>query len=221
MEDKLTALREKNAGFPMYSVTDDAFRRFGRIVPFDASVLTAAAEKIAMPEMGCKYFPDLPALETAVELRRVRDEIRGQGDCQIGLCWGYNYSLNCLEYHLASEHNIAVTDLVLLLAARQDMEGFDLPADRVTGFFVRKGMVIEVYATTLHFTPCQVNDAGFQCIVVLPRGTNQPFRGIRPETGDGRLLWARDKWLIAHPASPHAARGAYPGVHGENLTLKY
>lgn len=219
--EPLALLREKNPGLPFYSVNDAAFRPFGRVIDFDASALVAEAEKVALPETGTKYVPDLPALETPALFAPVQNTLRGQGSCQIGLCWGHSSLLNCLEYHRASEHNVAVTDLVLLLASQQDMAGNDLPAGKITAFFVPRGTVIEVYATTLHFCPCQVSDAGFSCIVVLPRGTNHPLEGARPEAGEGRLLWAQDKWLIAHADAPAVARGAYPGLHGENFKINY
>lgn len=222
MPDLLSRLQTLNSNLAIHSVHDREFRRFGRVVDFDAAGLIAAAEREAMPEAGCKYSPDLATLETANEFLRVQSELRGQGSCQIGLCWGYNRSLNCLEYHRSSEHNVAVTDLVLLLAGQQNLEGFDLPSGNISGFLVPQGTTIEVYATTLHFCPCQVADGGFRCIVILSRGTNLSLEdGPRPKIGDGRLLWAKDKWLIAHPTAPHVARGAYPGLHGENVTLQY
>jgi hypothetical protein len=49
-----------------------------------------------------------------------------------------------------------------------------------------------------------------------------PLKNGKPETGDGRLLWAQDKWLICHPENePVIARGAYPGLKGENFTVRY
>ena len=221
MADMLNLLREKNPGIPFYTVNDPEFRPYGRVIDFDASGLIAAAEKVPMPAEGSKYAPDLPELEEKALFQPVQEILRGQGSCQIGLCWGYSNRLNCLEYHRASEHNVAVTDLVLLLASQQAMEGMELPEGNIKAFFVPKGTVIEVYATTLHFCPCQVSDAGFSCIVVLPRGTNHPLEGERPQGGDGRLLWAKDKWLVAHPEAPAVQRGAYPGIHGENYTIKY
>lgn len=220
----LERLQTLNPNVPVHTVFDDAFKRFGRVVDFDASRLIAACEKAAqMPESGSKYVPDMPELEALTEdFAAVKHSLRGEGSCQIGCCWGFNGMLNCLEYHRASEHNIAVTDLVLLLADQRDMEGNDLPEGKVSAFFVPKGTTIEVYATTLHFCPCQVADAGFICIVILPRGTNRPLELPRPETDDGRLLWAQDKWLIAHPDNkPVIARGAYPGLHGENFKILY
>lgn len=222
MTDLLRTLRDKNPGLPLYSVLDTAFRRYGRVVGFDASTLIdACGRAAAMPESGSRYVPSMPELETLPAFPIAWRELRGEGGCQIGCCWGYNTKLNCLEYHRSSEHNVAVSDMVLLLAAQQDMEGLELPEGKITGFLVPKGTTIEVYATTLHFCPCQTDGGGFRCIVILPRGTNLPLDEPRPEHGEGRLLWAKDKWLIAHPENETVVRrGAYPGLHGDNIEIK-
>ena len=221
--DGLRALRLKNPGLSLHSVSDSAFRRFGRVVEYNSAALASACEQAAaMPEAGARYVPSMPELEALPALQDARHALWGEADCQIGCCWGYNTKLNCLEYHRSSEHNVAVSDLVLLLAAQQDMEGFELPEGRIAGFFVPKGTAVELFATTLHFCPCQTEDGGFRCIVILPRGTNLPLDDPRPESGDGRLLWAKNKWLIAHPDNQSAIlRGAYPGLHGTNFEIKY
>ena len=36
---------------------------------------------------------------------------------------------------------------------------------------------------------------------------------------EDKLLWARNKWLIAHPESSEAASGAYVGLTGKNLDI--
>ncbi|MBE5786634.1 MAG: DUF4867 family protein [Clostridiales bacterium] len=220
----LETLREKNPGLPFYSVFDAEFRPFGKVIEdFDAAALIAACEKAAvMPEKGVSYVPDMPALE-AVEgaFDAVKLQLRGEGHTQIGVCWGYNSTMQCMEYHRASEHNIAVSDCVLLLAAQQDLEGNDLPAGKVKAFYCPKGTTIEVYATSMHYAPCQVSDDGFRFIVILPRGTNHDLTCEKPDTKEGKILWAVDKWLIAHPDAPEVAQGAYPGIQGENYVVKY
>jgi len=221
--DMLQTLKAKNPKVPFHSVTDLAFRRFGRVIDFDASTLIAQCEQTAvMPASGVRYVTVMPELEALPAFADVRDVLRGSGAFQIGCCWGYSTMLNCLEYHRASEHVIAVSDLVLLVAAEQDMEGFDLPAGKVEGFFAPKGAVLEVYGTTLHYSPCQTTDTGFRSIIILPRGTNEALTAPRPQGGDGRLLWAVDKWLIAHESQTETlAGGAYAGLHGENFSIEY
>ena len=216
----LETLRAKNPALPFDSVLSPAFRPFGRVVPFDAAALMAACPQAApMPPSGVRYEPSLPALEALPDFARVQNALRGQGACQIGCCWGYNTRLGCFEYHRASEHLIAVSDVVLLVAPLQAMEGFTLPAGQVRAFHVPQGTTVELYATTLHYAPCQTADTGFRAIIILPRGTNHPLTSPRPETGDGPLLWAQDKWLIAHPGNAAVANGAYPGLLGEDYDI--
>jgi len=221
--DTLSALKGKNPGLPFHSVFDKEFFPFGRVldVPCAALMETCKAATV-MPETGSRYVPSMPELEAMPEFLRLGHLLGGELTLEIGCCWGYNRLLNCLEYHRASEWNIAVTDMVLILARQQDMEGFNLPAGKTEAFYVPMGTAIEVYATTLHFCPCQTEDNGFISIVLLPKGTNLPLHAPKPEGGDGPLLWAKNKWLIAHAQNlPVINRGAYPGLHGENYQIKY
>lgn len=224
MNSKLEQLRKLNPELPFDSVYDAAFRPFGRVIDFEADELIQKSMEVCpMPEKGTRYEKSIAALEEVKGGDSVRRVLRGEGDTEIGCCWGYNSFLNGLEYHRASEHNIAATDLVLLLAPQQAMEGFELDARHVHAFFVPAGTTIEVYATSMHYAPCQVSDAGFICLVVLPRGTNGPLKDPAPaDDGDGRLLTARDKWLICHNENKSAIdRGVYPGIHGINYEVKY
>ena len=90
-------------------------------------------------------------------------------------------------------------------------------------FLVPAGTVIEVYGTTLHYAPCHVEDGGFQCVVVLPKGTNTPLKNrTAPATDEEKLLLQCNKWVIAHPdREPLIRQGAFPGLLGENRELRY
>ena len=202
-------------------VTDASFAPYGRIVegyPVEA-MLNALAQTPVTD--GVEYVGRVESLHAVENADYLGELMYGGMPFQLGYCNGHNTKLNCLEYHRASEHNIAVSDLVLLLAAQQDMEGSELPEGKIVAFFVPRGTTIEVYATTLHFCPCEVSADGFRCIVILPRGTNHPLEKPRPETQEGRLLWAKDKWLIAHAEAPAVERGAFVGIHGENYEIHY
>jgi hypothetical protein len=123
-----------------------------------------------------------------------------------------------VEYHRNSEINVAVTDLVLLIGAQQDIaEDFTYDTDKIEAFLVPAGTGIEVYATTLHYAPCHVQEGGFQCVVVLPQGTNTDLTFPVAETGEDRLMTAKNKWLIAHEEA--AIEGAFNGLKGVNVTL--
>lgn len=140
---------------------------------------------------------------------------------QLGMCWGYSTRLNCLEYHRDSEVNVGTEDFILLLAKQDEIEDGKLDTTEVKAFRVPAGVVVEVYATTLHYAPCHVDAAkGFRVAVVLPRGTNTEKPAIANLTEEDSWLWARNKWLLAHPESSEADQGAYVGLTGENIDIK-
>ena len=92
---------------------------------------------------------------------------------------------------------------------------------RVRAFRVPAGTVVEVYATTLHYAPCHVDGAkGFRVAVVLPKGTNEAKPAVKPLNMEDDRLWAKNKWLLAHPASSEAGQGAWVGLVGENIDIQ-
>ena len=99
---------------------------------------------------------------------------------EIGYCNGQNSTLNGLEYHIGSEINVAVTDLVLMLGKLQDVDNYQYKTEDVEIFFVKKGTALQLYETTLHFSPSKTDLKGFKCIVILPRGTNEPLKNGKP-----------------------------------------
>ena len=206
----------------MKSVSDKEFASYGRVhAGYDVKGLKAAMAAIPLPEAGLSYVPSIPELEKAECFPQLTDEAFGGLPIQVGMCWGHNTRLNCLEYHRCSGSNLGTHPFVLLLAHQWDVEKGTLDTGRVEAFYVPAGVLVEVYATTLHHAPCHVEEAdGFRVAVVLPKGTNTalPERGEAP--GEARLLAARNKWLLAHPDSPEAARGAWVGLTGEDLDIK-
>ncbi|MDY4417498.1 DUF4867 family protein [Selenomonas sp.] len=53
---------------------------------------------------------------------------------------------------------------------------------------------------------------------MLPSGTNVPLVNLTRGAGEDRLLFANNKWLIAHAESGLEKDGAFVGLVGENLT---
>ena len=112
-------------------------------------------------------------------------------------------------------------DFVLLLACEDDIENGKLDTAKVKAFRAPAGAVVEVYATALHYAPCQVSAAeGFRVAVALPKGTNTEMPVIEPQNEEDRRLWARNKWLLAHRDSSEASKGAYIGLTGDNIDIK-
>lgn len=216
---RLELLQQANPHLPIHSVHDPAFTPYGRLIgDFGTTGLTAATRAAAaMPAAGSRYLPVLECLDTHPDAAALRDLYWGQLDAQIGLCWGHAGRLSALEWHASSEINIGVTDLVLLLADRREMRGGWLDSSCVEAFYLDEGEIIEMYATTLHFCPCQVDERGFSCIVALPRGTNTP---LDPAVHTAPFLWAKNKWLAAHEDNAQLLRrGATAGIRGTNWTL--
>ena len=144
---------------------------------------------------------------------------------QIGYCNGYNTKLNCLEYHRGSEINIPSNDVVLLLAPLQSVKKGKINTSAVEAFYVPKGTPVLIYETTLHYAPCnavsggEVSKEGFRVIIVLPKDTNTEKPAIKEIDFEDKLLWARNKWLIAHPDSAEAKQGAFVGLIGPNIDI--
>ena len=205
----------------IYSVSDPAFKPYGKVLTgFDTAALIAAMKTVPMPESGTAYEPSISALEESGIFDAMQNRAYGGMPIQIGMCWGYNTRLNCLEYHRDSEVNVGETDFVLLLAKQEEIEDGKLDTVKVKAFRVPAGVLVEVYATTLHYAPCHTDSAkGFRVLVALPKGTNTDKPEIKNNGGDDALLWACNKWLLAHPDSAEAKAGAYVGLTGENIKI--
>ncbi|MBQ9721525.1 MAG: DUF4867 family protein, partial [Oscillospiraceae bacterium] len=135
-------------------------------------------------------------------------------------CNGHNTKLNCLEYHRDSELNCGTTDFVLLLAKLDDLKDGVLDTAKVRAFRVPAGVLVEIYASTLHYAPCNgASGQGFRVMVALPRGTNGPKPEITPVNDEDKRLWACNKWLLSHADSSEAKQGAPVLLTGENIDI--
>ncbi len=142
----------------IHSVYDEAFGAYGAVMDgYDTSELIAVMNEIPLPENGTSYRTGIDSLEACGIFSELRDRAFGGMPMQLGMCWGRNTRLNCLEYHRDSEINIGTEDFILLLARREEIEGGRLDTSKVKAFRIPAGVVVEVYATTLHFAPlsCQ------------------------------------------------------------------
>ena len=204
----------------IYSVFDPEFAEFGKVLEgYDTSELVKAMEAVDMPAEGVAYEPWIDSLEACGIMKELGDNAFGGMPIELGMCWGYNKALNCLEYHRNSEINICATDFVLLLAKQEKIVDGKLNTADVVAFKAPAGAVVEVYATSLHYAPCMVTDDGFRVAVVLPKNTNTDLEKGAVKNEEDKMLWARNKWLIAHPDASEAKQGAYVGLVGENITI--
>ena len=205
----------------IYSVNDPAFKPYGKVLAgYETTDLCTAMAAIPLPESGTAYRPSIEILEACAVFTVFRDRAFGGMPIQLGMCWGRNTKLNCLEYHRDSEVNIGASDFVLLLAKQDEITDGVLDTDKVKAFCVPAGVPVEVYATTLHYAPCQVSGEGFRVAVVLPKGTNTEKPGFEPLSEEDAWMTARNKWLLAHPDSNEAKNGAHIGLRGVNIDIK-
>ena len=203
------------------SVFDAEFSPYGQVHKgYKLDGLLAAMKAIPLPESGTTYQPAIPELEALPIFELFGANAYGGMPVQLGMCWGHNTKLNCLEYHRDSEFNVGADDFILLLAKQEEIISGTLDTATVKAFRVPAGVLVEVYATTLHYAPCHTDPAkGFRVTVVLPRGTNTEKPGTVSDCGDSKLLWARNKWLLAHPDSVEAGQGASVCLTGHNIDI--
>ncbi|WFR60234.1 DUF4867 family protein [Anaerocolumna sp. AGMB13025] len=200
-------------------VTDPAFGKYGRILTkdYDLTDFLKVMDGMEIPA-GVVYEPSVAALESLPIMKTFTDSVYGGLPIQIGYCNGHNHLLNAVEYHRSSEINVAATDLILLIGIQKDITPeYTYPTDQIEAFLVPAGTMIEVYATTLHYAPCGVKGAGFRCGVVLPKDTNLDLEVKPMGAKEDSLLFARNKWLIAH--SEAKIEGAFVGLTGENISV--
>ena len=204
----------------IYSIYDPEFKAYGQVLEgYDTKELLAAMMKIELPE-GVNYGPGIESLEACAIFAPLRDRAYGGMPIQLGLCWGHNTKLNCLEYHRDSEVNIGTHDFVLLLAKEDQIVDGKLDTALVKAFRVPAGVPVEVFGTTLHYAPCHTDaNDGFRVAIVLPKGTNTAKPDYEPANEEDTWMTARNKWLLAHPDSAEAKSGAHIGLTGESIDI--
>ena len=206
----------------IYSVYDPEFKPYGQIVKgLDAAVeeILAALATCPLPE-GVGYVPTEPKLQELPAAIEISEHCFGGMPTQLGWCNGHNTKLNCLEYHRDSEFNLGTEDFILLIAKQDEIVDGILDTAKVKAFRVPAGVLIECYATTLHYAPCHCDpDKGFRVLVALPWLTNTDRPVMENKTAEDEILTARNKWLLPHPDSSEAKGGAKVGLRGENIDI--
>ena len=202
----------------LYSVFDEAFHAYGRVIKgYDTAALFASLKETTdCPSDGVIYVPSDKTLEALPLFDALQNRFYGGMPIQIGYCNGTNSKLNCLEWHRGAEFNVSSSSFILLLAKIEEVRGGQIDSSCVKAFRVPAGVPVLVYETTLHYAPCGRN---FRVIVGLPAGTNTEKPEIDPVTPEDRYLWARNKWLLAHKDTAEAKQGACVGISGENIDI--
>ena len=202
------------------SVTDESFRKYGMVVEgYDFSGLIGVLERESeKPGDHTIYVPSCEKLESTAVSGELQNGFYGGMPIQIGYCNGANNKLNCLEYHRDSEVNIAADDVVLLVADKRDILDGKISSEAVEAFELKRGTAVQLYETTLHYAPAR-REGAFRVAIVLPRGTNAEKPQLAAKNEEDRLLWACNKWLLAHEDTDEARSGAHIGIVGNNIEL--
>jgi len=205
----------------IFEITDSEFKKYGReITGYNVGpILETLRTSTPLPE-GTGYVPEESALQNLPAAKELAKVLYGGMPVQFGWCNGHNTKLNCLEYHRDSEFNLGTEEFILLLAKEDEIENGKLDTSVIKAFHVPAGVLVEVYATTLHYAPCHADaEKGFKVLVALPQGTNTDKPEFTVHSEEDRMLWAKNKWLLAHPDSDEAKDGAWAGLTGENIDL--
>lgn len=214
-------LKSKN-NIDIVSIQDKSFCKYGRVVDeYDFVELIDFIDKnTEIPQEGNVYVPNVKDTHQLKISQELYKDFYGEMPVQIGYCNGHNVRLDALEYHKSSEINIAITDSILLMATLQDIEDNALEVSKIKAFYIGKGEAVELYATTLHFSPCAVHEEGFKMIIILPEGTNLPL--VKKPASSDPTLWMKNKWLIAHKdAGRLIEKGVYEGIVGDNIIINF
>lgn len=207
----------------IYSVHDLEFKPYGQVVTGLEDVATEIVEVLRdtpMPETGFGYVPTEPALQELPAAMEIRDHCFGGMPVQLGWCNGHNTKLNCLEYHRDSEFSVGAYDYILMLGLQSEIENGMFDTSKVKAFRVPAGVLVEVFATSLHYAPCHTDpETGFKVMCALPWLTNTELPNITVKTWEDEIMLARNKWLLTHPESNEAKGGAKIGLRGENIDI--
>ena len=209
------------------SVFSHSFSAYGTVLTgYDVQpMLEKLKATTPRPEDKVIYEPTDGGLESLPVAAQFSTNAYGGMPVQIGYCNGSNTKLNCLEYHRGSEINIPADDIILLLAPLQHVKNGRIDSSLVEACYVPAGTVVQIYETTLHYAPCNAvkngvqTCSGFRVIIILPRDTNTARPELTAVNKEDTLLWAKNKWLIAHPDSAEAKQGAFAGITGPNLDV--
>lgn len=205
------------------SVFDAEFKKYGRVIEgYETdSLLKALENETPLPSDSVDYTASCDVLEKLPIAAELARGAYGGMPVQLGYCNGYNTRLDCLEYHRDSEITVGSRDFIMLLAKREDCNSeLMLDTSAVCAFLCPRGVLVELYATTLHYTPCcSKRNVGFKNLILLPKGTNDELQKPVRRDCEDECLWGKNKWLLAHKDSKEAQSGAAVRLSGENIDI--
>ncbi|MCA9765200.1 MAG: DUF4867 family protein [Carnobacterium sp.] len=219
---KIDAVRKENQKYTIYDVTSSEFKAYGRVLEgYDITGIKEYAEKnIAIPEEGNIYSPSNNDLEAFKIIKEIKADVYAGLPIEAGECAGNNTSFSAYEYHQGSEVNIVLTDVLMVLGKREQVvDGVFNAQEDAKIFYVPAGTLIEMYGATLHYSPCVVDEPGFKVIVILIKGSNEPFEG-EFKTQNKEIVKTNKFQLVHETRKDKIAEGIKVGLVGELIVLK-
>jgi hypothetical protein len=213
----LQSLKDKNKHIEIKECIDADFLRFGQVITdFDTSLIIDDIESLVQsPISGNTYNPHFDDLTKFDILNEIGNRVYGGMSFQIGFVAGHNNEFNGMEYHQCSETLLPISDCLLFLGSRVDLVDNEYDMKKAEAFYLRKGQLIELYSTTLHYTPCRVSSDAFKVLIYLLDSTNSPLNG---KYG---ILAKKNKWVITHPSKVNKiSEGVYPGLMGDLVEVQ-
>lgn len=212
-----TEIKKWNPELGIKMIDDKTFCQYGRIIESDVKdILHYGDVYITPPKSGNEYLASVKYVEDLTSIQAISKKVFGYMEVEAGTCTGQNTTLSGIEYHMGSETIVAITDYVLFVGKLQDMRESYYDSSLCECFYVPRGTVVECYSTTLHYTPCKVEENGFKTIVILLKGTGDII------THRKGILKKKNKWFIAHVSNKEKIEaGDFPGLTGPLLQVKY
>lgn len=195
---------------PIKSIYDPSFRKYGQILNYDFKDVLERLKQIEVSKDKVIYVPSVKELEESSDFLTLQNDFFGGLPIQIGYCGGFNKIFAALEYHKSSEINVANESFILVLGKREDIIDGQYDMSKVEVFLVPEKVAVEIYATTLHYSPISNGSSVFNMLVVLPKETNVGSYNSKTDP----MLRANNKWLLAHKDSKEAKNNAYIGLIG-------
>ena len=226
MSDRLALLQKANPELNILPITDISFERYGQLLNgFDPAEMIQRSLAACPGSQATEYEPSVSLLEAPCAFNQAMiEQIYGGMPIQVGWCYGKNNRLGALEYHKGNEVNVCITDMVLLVGHVQDIiwgETISYDTAQVKAFYAPAGTVVELPAWNLHYAPIQITSSEeFISLVYLPKGTNTELSFSPAKQGEAQLLFAVNKWLLAHPDDEALTEAkAYPGLSGNDIVV--
>ena len=203
-------LCEKNPKLKIHRVEESCFQAYGRVfTQYDLEELYEWYGHTGVSSAESEYKKSDLKIEEMQVIKEIASDIYGGLSIQAGPCYGKNKSLKGIEYHMGSEVTITLKPCVMFLGKLQDILFHHYHGSKADCFYLDKGLVVQTYETTLHYTPCSQDD--FFNICMLLKGT-----GDLLDDGRRGILKKKNKWFIAHTSNNEKIKeGDYPGLTGD------